>query len=314
MKKIVPLIAAMLFLCVGVAVRPAQAQDRGALVGSWDIVVHGSGGDYPSWLGVEYSGSRNLVGFFVGQFGSMRPVSQVEFRQGEMAFAVPTQWESGDETIRFSGRLADGRLSGEVHTSTGDTLTWDAVRAPSLKRAVAPTWGKPVDLIGKDLSGWQTRRSEAPTTWIMRDGLLVNAKPGADILTKQKFTDFKLHAEFRYPKGSNSGLYLRGRYEVQIEDGYGQEPDRHGPGAVYGFLIPRVNASKPAGEWQVYDITLIGRTVTVVCNGEVVLDRQRIPGITGGALDSSEGEPGSLLVQGDHGPIEFRKLILTPAK
>src|SRR5947209_2395258 len=117
----------------------------------------------------------------------------------------------------------------------------------------------------------------------------------------------------RYPKGSNSGIYLRGRYEVQIEDDYGDEPDSHKIGGIYGFLTPSVNPAKPAGEWQAVDITLVGRTVTVVLNGERILDRQTIPGITGGALDSDEGAPGPLLLQGDHGPIAFRNLIVTPA-
>ena len=134
------------------------------------------------------------------------------------------------------------------------------------------------------------------------------------MVTKQKFTDFKLHAEFRYPKGSNSGVYLRGRYEVQVEDNYGKDPESHLIGGVYGFLTPSSNPAKKPGEWQTYDITLVGRTVTVLLNGERVIDRQVIPGITGGALDSDEGLPGPIMLQGDHGPVEFRKLTLTPAK
>ena len=114
-----------------------------------------------------------------------------------------------------------------------------------------------------------------------------------DLVSERKFTDFQLHAEFRYPAGSNSGIYLRGRYEVQIEDDYGEEPDSHRIGGVYGFLTPSVNAAKKAGEWQTLDITLVGRTVTVVLNGERIIDRQAIPGVTGGALDSDEGSAGA---------------------
>ena len=140
----------------------------------------------------------------------------------------------------------------------------------------------------------------------------MNADSGADLVTERKFTDFKLQAEFRYPAGSNSGIYLRGRYEVQIEDNYGQEPDSLKIGGVYGFLTPSVNAAKKPGEWQAVDVTLVGRVVTVVLNGERIIDRQTIPGVTGGALDSDEGSPGPILLQGDHGPIDFRKVILTP--
>jgi hypothetical protein len=143
---------------------------------------------------------------------------------------------------------------------------------------------------------------------------LKNARPVSDLITDRKFMDFKLQTEFRYPRGSNSGIYLRGRYELQIEDNHGREPSALGIGGVYGFLAPRENTARPAGEWQTLDAVLVGRRVTVVLNGETVIDRQEIPGITGGALDSSEGEPGPILLQGDHGPIEFRRVVITPAR
>src|SRR5262249_38510536 len=148
---------------------------------------------------------------------------------------------------------------------------------------------KPVALFnGRDLTGWKTRHPELKNGWRVQDGLLVDVEPGNDLITERKFTDFKLHAEFRYPKSSNSGIYLRGRYEVQIEDDFGRAPDSHYIGGVYGFLTPRVNSSKPAGEWQKVEITLAGRIITVVLNGEPIIERQAIPGITGGALDSEE--------------------------
>ena len=156
-----------------------------------------------------------------------------------------------------------------------------AVPRPS-SASHAPTWGEPVELInGKNLTGWKPRSSAVKNGWIVQNGMLVNATPGNDLVTERKFRDFKVHAEFRYPPGSNSGLYLRGRYEVQIEDDYGQEPDSHRIGGIYGFLTPSVNAAKKPGEWQTLDVTLVGRIVTVVLNGERVIDRQTIPGITG---------------------------------
>jgi len=85
-------------------------------------------------------------------------------------------------------------------------------------------------------------------------------------------------------------------------------------GSVYGFLSPSEIANKKADEWQSYDITLIGRMVTVVLNGKTVICNQEIPGITGGALDSDEGAPGPLMLQGDHGVIEYRNIVLTPAR
>jgi hypothetical protein len=144
--------------------------------------------------------------------------------------------------------------------------------------------------------------------------VLTNTKTGVNLVSRDTFTDFKLHIEFRYPKDSNSGVYLRGRYEVQIEDSTELEPVSERLGAIYGFLAPNENVSKQPGEWQAFDITLVGRLVTVVLNGKTVIGTQEIPGITGGALDSDEGAPGPLLLQGDHGSMEFRNIVLTPAK
>ena len=131
-------------------------------------------------------------------------------------------------------------------------------------------------------------------------------------MSDEKFMDFKLHIEFRYPEGSNSGVYLRGRYEVQVTDSKGKEPSDIEFSGVYGFLTPNEMAAKSAGEWQSYDITLIGRRVTVTANGVTVINDQNIPGITGGALNSKEGEPGPFMIQGDHGPIEYRNIVVTP--
>jgi hypothetical protein len=297
------------------AVPLTAEQGKVPLVGRWDITVHGTQGDYPSWLEVRRSGRTTLVGRFVGQFGSARPISRVAFVDGRFQFSVPPQWEDRKDDLAFEGAFDGDTLKGHTTDEKGRRLAWTAHRAPPLNRSQPPKWDEPLELFnGKDLSGWKPRQAGVKIGWVVKDGLLVNAAPGNDLLTDKTFTDFRLHAEFRYPKGSNSGIYLRGRYEVQIEDNYGQEPDSERIGGVYGFLTPSVNAAKRAGEWQTLDITLVGRVVTVVLNGERIIDRQTIPGITGGALDSNEGEPGPIMLQGDHGPIEFRKVTLTPAE
>ena len=147
---------------------------------------------------------------------------------------------------------------------------------------------------------------------VVESGVLKSPKSGANLVTDDTFMDFKLHIEFRYPKGSNSGIYLRGRYEIQIVDSKGLEPSDILFGGVYGFLTPNEMVAKDADEWQSYDITLIGNRVTIVANGSSIITDQIIPGITGGALDSNEGDSGPFLIQGDHGPIEFRNIIVTP--
>jgi hypothetical protein len=195
----------------------------------------------------------------------------------------------------------------------GQKSAWSGTRAPSLRRTGRPAWGDPITLFGgKSLDGWQPvgRRDSA---WSVAGGILQNAKSGANLVTVRKFDDFKLHLEFRVPRGENSGVYLRGRYELQIDDAAGLPPSSHHLGGLYGFIAPSENAAKAAGEWQSMDVTLVGRMLTLDLNGTNVICNREIPGITGGAIDSAEAEPGPLLLQGDHGPVDYRNIVLTPA-
>jgi hypothetical protein len=228
-----------------------------------------------------------------------------------------------DSDLSFTGTLADGSLSGTTNANApaGAELDWTAVRAPDLAAPQSVEWGEAIELFnGKDLDGWRLMDPEQDQFWKAVDGVLVNdvsdegdVGEGTGLITDGTFTNFKLHLEFKYPKGSNSGIYLRGRHEVQIQDDFGKEPFSLNISGVYGFIDPSENAARKAGEWQSMDITLLGRFVTVVLNDTTVIDNQEIPGITGGALDSNEGEPGPIFIQGDHGPISFRNIILTPA-
>jgi len=313
-QTLVALAAAMLaFLLFGVRSGAARAP-AAPVVGRWDLTVHGAGGDYPSWLEVTESGGH-LGGRFVGEFGSARPVKEVIFTDDRLVVVVAPQYESRRADLRFEGRLVAGRLEGTTAGPRGNAVKWDGRRAPSLKRAAEPRWGAPITLFdGKDLAGWHAREAAQGNGWVARREALVNATPGNDLVTDRTFTDFKLHAEFNYPAESNSGIYLRGRYEFQIQDDFGQPAASDNTGGIYGFLAPRVNAARRAGEWQSCDITLVGRIVTATLNGEKILDNQEIPGITGGALDSHEEAPEPIFLQGDHGPIEYRNLILTPAQ
>lgn len=296
--------------------KPASAfsvQDTETLIGRWDLTVDQGDRIVPSWLEVKLSGINTLVGYFVAEGGSARPIAKVEFKDGKFRFAIPPQWEPVNKDMVMEGTLEGGKISGTILASIGKTYTFTGERAPSLKREKAPVWGTPIKLFnGKDLKGWHPSRE--PNQWVAENGVLKSPKSGANIITDGTYTDFKLHIEFRFPAGSNSGVYLRGRYEVQVEDNYGKEPASTLFGGIYGFLTPNEMAAKKAGEWQTYDITLVGRTVSVTANGKDIIIKQLIPGITGGALDSKEGEPGPIFLQGDHGPIEYRNIILTPAK
>ena len=287
-----------------------HAQERTPIVGRWDMVITKSGKELPSWLEIRHSGIRTLVGRFVFAVGSARPVAEIKLNEGKFSFSIPPQWEPGNTNLEFEGTLVDDRLEGTMRYTDGKIYDWVAFRQPVLAHDKNPVWSKPIPLFnGKDLSGWHTM---GENQWIVESGILRSPRSGSNLLSDDFFMDFKLHIEFRYPKGSNSGIYLRGRYEVQITDSKGLEASDTGFAGVYGFLTPNEMVAKNAGEWQSFDITLIGRRVTVVANNTVVISDQIIPGITGGAIDSKEGEPGPLLIQGDHGPIELRNIVVTP--
>ncbi len=305
----------------------AQSSVPGSdVIGRWDLTIVIEGDDledlglfrhglmdpagFPGWLEVELSGFSTFVGRYVGYEGSARPVSQVHYsaETGKYSFTIPPQWMDIDD-IYFEFSLKDNKLSG-FKMLDGHKLQWTGVRQPSLVREKPPVWGNPKNLLDNNLSRWII---PANNKFKMADGVLVNPEAGGNLVTNETFEDFKLSVEFRYPKGSNSGIYLRGRYEVQIEDSPENSTSNVGIGGVYGFIEPSYYVAKKPGEWQSYEITLVGRHVTIVHNGVEVISNRIIPGITGGSLNSREGEPGPIMIQGDHGPVEFRKFIITPA-
>ena len=300
----------LFLLCTGSSLS-LLAQSKSALIGSWDLEIQYGETTLPSWLEVEFSGTKTLIGRYVSFSGSARPIAEVFESDNSFNFSIPPQW-SGNQYMHLSGTRDGDRLSGNIITNTGQAVTFIGVRAPSLEREAPKKWTKPKPLFNaENLDGWQPQTTDSPNQWQVIQGVLSNPASGVNLMTTEKYDDFKLHLEFKYPKGSNSGIYLRGRYEVQVEDNYGRVPNSHYIGGVYGFLTPNENAAKPAEEWQTYDITLVGRRVTVVLNGKSVITDALIPGITGGALDSKEGEPGPILLQGDHGPIEYRNLTIS---
>lgn len=311
------LLAFSLLIGVFVGLSPITAQetvnDPGQLIGRWNLTVDDNGKAAPAWLEVRKSGLSRFVGSFVGVHGSARPVSEVQFDDGQFRFSIPPQWEGGELDLTLLGKLTVDGISGTLITPDGQTQSWTGVRAPTLNRNSEPVWGAAIELFnGQNLDGWY---ADAENQWTVRDGILTNPKAGANLISEQKFEDFKLSLEFRYPKGSNAGVYLRGRYEVQIEDSpQGAHPDNLLYGGVYGFIAPSEITSLGPDVWHTYELTLVGRKVTLVANGVTVISNQEIPGITGGALDSNEGEPGPIYLQGDHGPVEFRKITITPAR
>jgi hypothetical protein len=304
-----------LSLLTGHAYPKDAAASAKSFLGRWDLTLKAPDRESPSWLEISQDGGE-LKAQMVGRWGNARPLPKIEVSDGKLTFVSPKEDEGSKSDLVFEGKLVGKNLVGTVNGPDGNNWSWTGQRAPSLKRTGTPKWGKPVELFnGKDLSGWKPDKENATAAWKVEDGTLVSPGHGPELINTSQFEDFKLHIECNLGSNSNSGIYLRGRYEVQVEDNSIQEPPSHHTGGVYGFLTPSPEMPRKPGEWQTFDITLIGRNITVVQNGQTIIDNQEIPGITGGALDSHEESPGPIYLQGsEDGHVSFRNIVLTPAK
>jgi hypothetical protein len=295
---------------------PDAEKGAQSLQGRWDLTLKAPDREYPSWLEITRENGQ-LKARMVSRWGHARALPKFELSAaGAITFVSPKEEEDRKDDMIFEGKLVGEKLVGTTTGQDGTPWQWRGERAPSLKRKSDPKWGKPITLFnGKDLSGWRPNDPKSTKEWKVENGTLVSPGHGPELITDAKFEDFKLHIDFNCAKGSNSGIYLRGRYEVQIED----DPEPEGPtmrtGGVYGFLAPSPEPPRRPGEWQTYDITLVGRVVTVILNGQTIINKREIPGITGGALDSHEGLPAPIYLQGsENGSVAFRNITITPAR
>lgn len=282
--------------------------------GKWNIQVD-TGRGRVWWLEVKGEGTSTPAVSFVGApGGQVDVISDVKIQNGVLTFVFRR-----DNIVQvYKARLENGRLVGTREmTSDGKpqpVLPWTGIRAPGVKEVDDSKWkeGKPVALFnGKDTSGWHLLVPGRPG-WGVKEGSLVNEPQASDIVSDAKFWNFVARIEFRYGKGSNSGVALRGRYEIQIYDNFGKPPDVHGTGALYSRIAPAVNASKPPGQWQEMEIRLVGMTLSVKLNGVTVIDRGTIEGPTAMTMNIDEDKAGPIVLQGDHGLIEFRKIEIAP--
>lgn len=166
---------------------------------------------------------------------------------------------------------------------------------------------------GKDTSGWHLRRKDGHNSWSIENGILKNTvKPGehgTDLVTDKKFWNFTVRYEFQVPDSSNSGFYLRGRHELQIlGDFKSGKTAKGGNGAIYNHTAPSEFASKPAGEWQTVEATIIGNKISVTLNGKKIHDNVECNKATGSEIDKNVTEPGPMFLQGDHGTVWFRNM------
>ena len=306
--------ASLMIIVILVAACTGNAPKEKPFLGRWEIdVLKAADTGYINrarfcWLELKME-NDTLRGRLQPGEGATINVTDIKIENGVLSFRQGRAiWEATVKGNQLVG-TANSPIFGNV------TRSCTGVRGPVWPAELTKRKpDEPIDLIGNNVSGWLLQYPNRPIGWSVENGILMNeGKQANNIYTKQKFQDFKLEAEFKVDPKSNSGIYLRGRYEIQIMDGFGATSlNVHSMGCLYGYIIPSVNACKPACEWQTYEITLIANRVTVILNGIKIIENGEVPGITGGALDANEKDPGPIMIQGDHGTVQWRKLIITP--
>jgi hypothetical protein len=294
---------------------PVAAQQKGnPFVGRWDFNLTSSNGTRATWLGITEKNGKLEV-WFQPTGGNDYEVKDFDANGSHLILRLSPA-TANRPALTWELDAAGGKLVG-VQKRGDNTVALTGVPAPALMRSAPKAWTNPEPLFnGKDLSGWEPIGNPANSHWMAKDGLLVNEAHGANLKTTRTFDDFKVHYEVNCPDKGNSGFYLRGRYEVQIEyEALSENPVERRIGSIYGRIAPKPELPRTPGQWETFDVTLVGRTVTVVRNGVTTIDHQEIEGITGGALDANEGEPGPFYIQGDHtGSLTFRNITVSVPK
>ena len=333
MKSLIGSTAFILIIC-STSLNAYTQPENNPYLGRWALSLPGGAG----WLEIRqdqgyldgdllwYSGSPVPLGMVVMKNDTLiitRNSTRVRQRDTDGNPLRTQTFTTWIENILIDGELVGTSLS-PGSRSGGMTVTRftgkkipDLPSAPDLNEI---KYGRTITLFnGKDLTGWTLTNPDQTNGWKVEDGVLINDPVRVEggprvsygnLMTMDKFEDFNLKLEVNVPEGSNSGIYLKGIYEVQVQDTYGRELDSHHMGALYSRITPTVNAEKPAGEWQSLDITLCDRHVTVILNGTKIIDNQPVYGCTGGALTADEFIPGPMYLQGDHGKVSYRNISL----
>jgi len=339
MRKVPLTLLALLFAITSLFAHNDCSESFGSensFIGTWSMDIVGGG---VAWLKVhEEQGVLDGELLWIG--GSVLPVSDVYLVDENTLVVTRTSEQvlkttSGKERthirtwtlrITITNDEIAGTMTGPTWGSDGEAISYfTGKRLPAV--AAAPNlntlkFGKPIKLFnGKDLTGWRMLNPDSLNGFKVVNGTLQNdpVQPEngehinyGNLRTDQEFEDFNLKLEVNVPKGNNSGVYLRGLYEIQVVDSYGLALDSHNMGALYSRVTPSENAEKPAGEWQTLDITLVDRHVTVILNGKKIIDNAAVEGPTGGAISADVFAPGPIYLQGDHGTVAYRNIVLTP--
>lgn len=321
------IVAVFMLLVFNSAAQNAQKD----FYGMWTLEIDGGS---VGWLNV-HENDGFIDAELLWQGGSVVPVSNVYFT-GDNSLVVTRTREvekSADRkhivTQTFTFERKGNKLTGTMTDPARDGLSisklsfkgWRLPLPPAAPDLSAIKYGQPVQLFnGKDLTGWRLINPKQANGFKVVNGVLVNDPVNPEgqrvrfgnLRTEKEFEDFKLTLEVNVPEHSNSGVYLRGMYEIQVIDSYGKELDSHNMGAVYSRITPAFAAEKKGGEWQTMEMILCDRHITVVLNGTKIIDNKPVYGPTGGAMQADVFKAGPIYLQGDHGKVSYRNMVLTP--
>ena len=313
----------------------APAQNVNKFLGRWALTIPGNGA---GWLGIEQKDGYLDASILWGG-GSVVPVSSVYIdgdsiniirlheveRKDSSGKVIRTQFFTETITATVAGnelKLVQIKPNNDGESVMRKEFTGKRITPlppqPDLSKV---KYGEPVTIFnGKNLNGWKLTNPKQKNGWSVKDGVLINSpiQPKGqhlsygNLCTVDEFEDFNIKLEVKVPERGNSGIYLRGIYEVQVSDTYGRGLDSHNMGGIYSRITPTQATEKKHDLWQQMDITLFKRHVTVVLNGKTIIDNQPLLGCTGGALWSDESRPGPIYLQGDHTGVNYRNIILTP--
>jgi hypothetical protein len=304
---------------------PAAIQAESVFTGRWALTLPGG---RAGWLGVEEKDGTFTSSILWGG-GSVVPTTSTQVKGDTLIVTREQKNKEGKVTTETLTARAEGDLlnlttskKNAIGKEVGKAESFSGKRIPALPARPDLSkvkFGVPNQLLnGKDLTGWRLMDEKADNGWSVVDGILQNRvikakdKHFGNLRTDAEFEDFNLKTEVRTQEGSNSGIYLRGVYEVQVMESFGKPLDSHHMGALYSRITPSISAEKPIGDWQTLDITLVDRHLTVILNGKTIIENQAVLGCTGGAMTSDEFKPGPIYLQGDHTNVDYRNMVLTP--
>ncbi len=305
-----------LFFCLAIwlcAAAVTLAQDN-PFLGKWNITGVGQYSNQVYWLEVKTEDGK-LAGYFLNRSGSVLKLPEIKIENDQLTFS-PAGRPNAPKAVH-TAKVEEGHLLGML-TIGEQQIPWLGERPPvwgNFDANAKHKFGSPVVLFdGKSLEHWLGQVKDKELGWSIVDGTMTNQPHANNLVSRHHFENFKIQCEYKVEPNSNSGIYLRGRYELQVLDDAGKEPGIHSHMALYSRVAPKMNASLPVGQWQTMEAIIVGNKLSVWLNGKKVHDNTTIEGITGGALDCNEAASGPIMIQGDHEKITYRKVVVTPIR